>query len=296
MRNWKTWKTLALAVLVLMTTTACELRKVPAGHVGVKVHLLGNKKGPDVEEVGMGRYWLGINEDLYLFPTFTQNYTWTAGWDTDDGDEARDEQFVFQTVEGMEVSADVGISYRIDPKQVDTVFQKYRRGIDEITDTFLRNMVRDALVKHSSTREVEEIYGAGKTELMQLVQRDVTAEVADIGIIVEKIYWIGNIRIPAQVTRALNLKIEATQAAAQRENEVAKAKAEAAIAVAQAEGRAKSLIAEASAEAEAIRLQGEALRQNPQVLQLRQIEKWDGILPRFSGGGAVPFINVDPAQ
>ena len=64
-----------LGALALMGT-ACS--KVPSGHVGVKVYLLGGEKGVDSEELGVGRYYIGINEELYLFPTFKQNYVWTA--------------------------------------------------------------------------------------------------------------------------------------------------------------------------------------------------------------------------
>lgn len=96
--------------------TACS--KVPAGHVGVKVFLLGGEKGVDSQELGVGRYWIGINEDLFLFPTFTNNHTWVGK-----------EKLSFQTVEGLEVTADVGISYRVDPTKVTAVFQKYRKGI-----------------------------------------------------------------------------------------------------------------------------------------------------------------------
>ena len=35
-----------------------------------------------------------------------------------------------------------------------------------------------------------------------------------------------------------------------------------------------------------------ALEANPQILQLRALEKWDGHLPRVTGG-SVPFLNVD---
>ncbi|TON81215.1 transposase, partial [Vibrio parahaemolyticus] len=56
--------------------TGCS--KITAGHVGIKVNLLGGDKGVQAEEVGVGRYWVGVNEELYSFPTFSQNYVWTA--------------------------------------------------------------------------------------------------------------------------------------------------------------------------------------------------------------------------
>lgn len=280
--------TLTLIALLALTFTGCA--KVPAGNVGVKVYLLGSSKGVDVEELGVGRYWIGVNEDLYLFPTFTQNYTWQR----DGGpDEVEDESISFQTMEGLTVNADIGISYAVNPQKVTDIFQKYRRGIDEITDVFMRNMVRDALVTVASSREIESVYGTGKADLIREVEQMVRNQVADIGINVEKIYWIGELRLPPTVVQAIDAKIRATQMAQQRQNEIAQAQAEAQKEIEAARGVAESRLAVARAEAGAISLKGEALRANPEVIQLNAIEQWDGSLPRITGGGAVPFINVD---
>ncbi|MHC3915154.1 hypothetical protein ACI0FN_01117 [Alcaligenes nematophilus] len=273
----KLYTRIAMAAAVGLLA-ACS--KVPAGHVGVKVHLLGGEKGVDTEELGVGRYWVGWNEDLFLFPTFTQNHTWT---DKD--------RLSFQTVEGLAVSADVGISYHVNPAKVTSVFQKYRKGIDEITDIYLRNMVRDALVKRASSLGIESVYGAGKASLIEQVQADVAGQTGDIGITIEKIYWVGELGLPETVVGSINAKIQATQMAAQRQNEVAQARAEAEKAVAAAKGEAEARLTLATAEADAIRIKGDALRQNPGVVSLSAIEKWDGKLPVYSSD-TVPFIQI----
>lgn len=278
--------------LVLVLAASCALAacsKVPAGNVGVKVNLLGSSKGVEVEELGVGRYWIGFNEELYLFPTFTQNYVWTKG--RNEGSPV-DESMSFQTVEGLSVSADVGISYSIQPKKVSAIFQKYRKGVDEITDIYLRNMVRDALVTEASTLEMATVYGKGKADLIKSVEENVKQQVEELGITIERVYWVGNLRLPATVVKSLNAKIEATQKAAQRRNEVEQAKAEADKKIEEARGIAESKLAIAKADAQAIKLQGEALRSNPSVLQWEAIKTWDGVLPKFTGSSAIPFINV----
>lgn len=276
---------IALIALLGLTVAACD--KVPAGNVGVKVYLLGGQKGVDVEELGVGRYWIGINEELYLFPTFMQNYTWVR-------DEANgvDESLSFQTVEGLTANADIGISYSIDPTKVTDIFQKYRRGVDEITDTFLRNMVRDALVKAAASKPIEQVYGAGKAELIATVQEDVKSQVAEIGIKIDKIYWIGDIRLPPKVIESINAKIEATQRAQQRQNEVAQARAEADKKIEEARGQAESILKVAEAQAKANQLLSESI--TDELVRYRALEKWDGVLPRMTGEGAVPFIDVTP--
>ena len=182
---------LPIFIGVVRLSAACA--KVPAGHVGIKLYLLGGEKGVDIEELGPGRYWIGLNEELYLFPTFTQNYTWTKEpVDRDDTDES----ITFQTDQGLAVNADVGISYHVDPAKVTTLFQKYRKGIEEITDIYLRNMVRDALVTEASTRQIEMVYGSGKAELLAAVEKRVRAQVEPLGINLERLYWAGEFRLP----------------------------------------------------------------------------------------------------
>lgn len=284
-------------VLAVLMLSACS--KVPAGNVGVKVYLLGGSKGVDTEELGPGRYWIGMNEELYLFPTFTQNYVWTREPVDENGDgnlsdtDGIDESISFQTVEGLSVNADIGISYRIDPSKVPLIYQKYRKGIDEITDLYLRNMVRDALVTVSSTKKIETVYGAGKADLIASVEAAVRKQVEPLGIVVERIYWVGNLRLPDNVTASINAKIQATQMAEQRRNEVEQAKAEAEKARQTAQGEADAKLLIARAEAESIRIRGEALRDNPALVELNAVDKWDGKLPvTMMGGDAVPFIRV----
>jgi len=276
------------ALALVLALTACS--KVPAGNVGIKAYLLGTSKGVDTEQLGPGRYWIGVNEELYLFPTFTQNYVWTKA--CVEGD-CENEELGFQTVEGLAVTADVGISYRIDPDKAALIFQKYRKGVDEITDLYLRNMVRDSLVKNASSMKVESVYGAGKSRLIEQVQADVTSQVKDLGIIIEKVYWVGELRLPSVVAESINAKIKATQMAEQRRNEVEQSKAEADKAIEAARGQAESALVVARAEAQAIQIKGEALAQNPGLIEYTKVTRWDGRLPRYSGGAAMLTIPVE---
>lgn len=275
-----------LAVFGLMfVLTGCD--NVPVGSVGIIVHKLGGTKGVDSEEVGVGRYWLGVNDELFTFPTYSQNESWIYR------QSGKDESITFQTKEGLSVNADIGITYNIQADKVSNVFQKYRKGIDEISDIYLRNMVRDALVKEASTRPIESVYGEGKADLIEDVEKLVRSQVQDIGINVEKINWMGDLRLPQTVVEAINAKIGATQKAAQRENEVAQAKAEADKVIETARGEAQSRLAIAKAEAEAIRMKGDALKDNPKLAELSAIEKWNGELPQYMLGGSTPFININ---
>lgn len=269
-------KLVTIFMLSLVFLTGCT--NVPSGFVGVKVYLLGGPKGVDTEVLGTGRYMIGVNEQLFLFPTFQQTYTWTASLE----DDKHDESISFQTKEGMQVNADVGISYSLDREKIPLIFQKYRRGVDEITDTFLRNNVRDAFTEASSTMTVESVYGEGKVDLMKQVLEKVRNTVGPIGIVVDDIYLVNSIRLPENVVKALNAKIEATQRAQQRENELREAEAEAKKNVAKAEGEAAALLATAKAQADANTILAKSL--TAELVELKRIEKWNGSVPQVLGG------------
>ena len=258
-----------LAVIALgISLAACD--NVPAGNVGVKVKRYGDERGVNVETLTPGRYMSAINTDVFLFPTFTQSRTWEGN-----------ESFTFQTGKGMAVTTAVGVSYYIKPDNAPKVFQKYRRGVDEITDVYLRAMIRDALNNAGAKIEAEDAYGPGREKLQSDVQMVVAKAAAEVGIEVEKIYFVGKMELPPEVITSINNKIKAAQDADKKETELRGAEADAAKAIAQARG-----------DAEATRIKGEALRSNPQVLQQQLIEKWDGKLPVYQAGNANNTIKL----
>jgi regulator of protease activity HflC (stomatin/prohibitin superfamily) len=267
-------KSILFALFASCALAGCS--KVPAGYQGVIVNLYGSSKGVDAEAVGVGRYWVGINQELFTFPTFLQNYTWTKD------NAEQDESITMQTSEGLSINTDAGITYNIKPENVVKVFQKYRLGIDEITNTFLRNMVRDAMNNVSSTMTVEQLYGAQKEDFISKVNTIVKQEAAQDGIDVDKIYLIGSFRLPQTVIDSINSKIQATQNAMKVENEVATAKAE-----------AQKTIIEAQARSQANDIVSKSL--TAEFLQYQALQKWDGKLPQVTSG-SVPFVRIPDAK
>lgn len=269
-----------IVMAVAMMSTGCT--RVPPGEVGVKVYLNGGSKGVDQEVLGAGRYWIGFNEDLYLFPIFQQNYVWTK--DSTEGS-PNDESITFQTSDGMSMGADIGITYNIPPENVGKVFQKYRKGVNELTDVVLRNMVRDAFVKYASSYTAEEAYSTKKSVLLDSVKTRVVASAGKDGVVVNDIYYIGSMTLPKQILDALNNKIKAIQDAQRIENEVRSAKAEAEKAVAVAEGQALAM--------EAVARGNRALAASitPTLIELKRIEKWNGQLPQVQGGSGT-FVTL----
>lgn len=264
-----------VAVISLTCLSFCS--KVPAGYRGVKVNLYGSDKGVAEQSLGVGRYYIGWNSELYLFPTFLQNYSW------------KDEQAItMQTSEGLSIRTDAGITYSIQPDNVVKVFQKYRLGIEEITNTFLHNMVRDAMNEVASTMTVEQIYGAQKETFISKVNEIVKREAFSTGIEVDKIYLVGSFELPVSVVNSINSKIQASQNAMKVENEVATAKAEAQKTIVEAQARGQQILINAESQAKANRILAESL--TAEFVHYQAILKWDGQLPKFTGSGTMPFI------
>ena len=279
----------AMLFLILATSfsmSACGVTSVPAGHVGVKVYLLGGDKGVDAEVLPVGRYFLTINEEIYLFPTYNVNYVWTQA--SDEGS-PNDESITFQDRDGLAINGDFGIEYAIEPTMVATLFQTYRKGVAEITDIVLRNKVRDSITKLSSSLSAEELYSSKKNWLMSTVEDDVRKQMLPIGIKVLKIYVINNFRLPSEVVNSINAKIQATQNAQRIQNEVESARAEADKKIQEARGQAESLLMVAKAEAEANQLKQRTLTK--ELIEYEAVQKWNGQLPQVSGNNT-PFINI----
>ena len=255
-------KTLISAAIILgsLCLTGCD--RVEPGNVGIKVNKLGDDKGIG-EVVGVGRYWTGLNTEVYIFPTFKQMKTY-------------DEPFSFQMSDGTTIGYHIGVAYKVDPAKVTTVFQTYRKGVDDITDTDLRQKVADAL-----------------NRLASKMTTDIQEEMTPIGIQVMSLSYVGKPEYPPTVIDSINAKVTANQKTLQREQEVKQREAEANMLRAEAAGQADAIRTKAQAEADAIRLRGEALRQNPGVMELEAINKWNGTLPQYmTSNTAVPFVPV----
>ncbi len=265
-------------LLILFIVWCMFFKMIQPGYVGVVVDMLGDSKGVEAKELHVGMHWIAPWKSVYQFPIFEQNDTW-------EGDR---EGFNFQTSEGMAVAADIGITYHLRPDSIPAIFQRYRRGMDEITHVFIRNYIRDAINKSASRTKIEDLY-SGKESFFEDVEKHVREDLSPIGIELSRIYLIGRFHFPQTVIAALNAKIEAMQRAQQRENELREAEAEAKKQVAKAEGQARCVILQAESEAKANVVLAKSV--TPELIQWQAVQKWDGKMPHVTSG-AMPFIEV----
>lgn len=268
-----------LAVVAMTSLTGCYERVEP-GNVGIIVNRLGDEKGVDQEVKGVGRYWIGWNEDLYTFPTFKQMKTY-------------DGIFTFQMSDGTTIGYHIGVAYKVNPTKVATVFQTYRKGVDEITDSDLQQKIADSLNRLASRMTTDKFIDGGKSDLLTEALSMIQAEMTPVGIEVISLSYVGKPEYPPTVIASINAKVTANQVTLQREQEIKQSEAEAEKERAKARGESDSARIRAQGEADAIKLRGEALAANPNVIQLDAIAKWNGVMPTtMVPGASVPFVPV----
>ena len=139
-----------------------------------------------------------------------------------------------------------------------------------------------------------------KTKIQESIEAFVNATLSEKG--VSGAVMLANVAITDfdfsdEFNRAIEEKVQAEQEALKAKNEklrrVTQAEAAAAERTLAADAEAYQIEAASKARAEAIRREAEALRDNPDLIQLRIAEKWDGQLPQVNGGGALPLLNIE---
>jgi len=273
----KPLKSFLLFFLLSLMLSSCGCQNVNAGYVGVKVYLLGSKKGVDREVLPVGQYFIGINEQLYTYPTFIQRYSFTLG--TKDGDSPEDEAFYFQNKDGVKCNIDVGIQCHAEPDKISVLFQTYREELRDVIHKNVRLFIQEGVQKYLTLLSTEELYSDKKNIAIKSIESDLIERLAPIGIKIISLSSLSNVRFPEEVDKAIVAKIQATQEAMQRENEVQKARADAEI-----------KITAAKAEAESIRMRQQVI--TPNLIQYEAVQKWNGVLPSYMMGNGVPFINI----
>jgi regulator of protease activity HflC (stomatin/prohibitin superfamily) len=284
----------------VITHFLVEATRIEAGYTGIEVNLAGSQRGASEIPIRTGWvFYSPLTTQVIEFPTFVQTVKWTR--DMNEGHPIN-EEMGFNSKEGMEISADVSLSYAIDPKHVPDFYVKYRvNDLDVFTHGILRDIVRNSLNEVASTYVVEDIYGEKKAEFLGKVEQQIQDKVANVGVGIQQFGFIGAPRVPSVIANAITAKAQAIQEAERAKNELATTQAEAAKKIAEAEGDAKSSVTRAQGEADANRIRQSSL--TPQLLELRRLEnqrayidKWNGQLPSVQAGQGTGLLMQLPKQ
>lgn len=175
------------------------------------------------------------------------------------------------------ITAVVALNLRLD---VDKVANVYQTIGENYLDTIVAPAMQEGIKAITARYTAEEL--VSKRESVRTDMATLLAEkLGPSGIKIEALNIV-NLDFSPSFNTAIEVKVTAEQNALAAKNMLAQKQYEAQQAVATAEGKAKALAVE-----------GKALESNPQILQMRALEKWDGKLPQIMGGnGAVPFIQT----
>lgn len=210
------------------------------------------------------------------------------------------------TIDNQEVDVVFTVFYRIPAKNVEYIYtnnRDYRQRLYSLTVDRLK-----AAMGQVNVQSVAEKRGELRDTIKATLQKDAAplgVEVTDFQL--TDLQYTDAFRQAvnnAAVQKANIESVEYQRQQAQKQAETAKIQAEGtANAVrAKADGDAYARVAEATAEAKAIQLQGEAqaaairaqadaLKENPNLVELRRAERWDGKLPtNVYGSAPIPFL------
>lgn len=268
--------------IFVMIIISASCTRIDAGHVGIQVNLYGDEKGvQDITEV-TGMVWYNpITTKIYEFPTFIQHKVWTA--DIQEGSPIN-EEFTVTTKDGMSLSFDVGLDYAVVSNRVPEIFRKYRKDLGQISNEFIRTLIRNSYNNTASTFSAEDIVSR-RADYETIVRKEIYADMEKAGFSVSQVSIIGKIRLPETLEEAINSKIRAVQEAIRAENEKQRIIAEAQKQIEEAKGYAQAKKIKAEADAYEYNAKRQSL--TPLIIQQQYIEKWDGKLPVY---GDVPKL------
>jgi regulator of protease activity HflC (stomatin/prohibitin superfamily) len=207
---------IGLVFILLGIITSC-VKQIDSGEVGVKV-LFGSIQN---DVMGSGLHFINPLLDVKKIDIKTQNYTMTGV--NDEGHQAADDAIRVLTSDGLEVTIDLTVLYRViaadAPKLLRETGDDYR---DKIVRPITRTMIRDNAVYYQAV----DLFGNKRDEFQQRIYRSLEQNFKLRGLMLEQLL-VRNITLPNSVKASIESKINAEQDAKKMEFVLLKEKQEA---------------------------------------------------------------------
>lgn len=168
----------------------------------------------------------------------------------------------------QQINVELRVLYRIPEGMIVKIFRDY---YGDPFDSLIAPRVSEALKEVTALQSAEQIVKR-REEIKAKTLQSSRAKIGDL-LVIEDIV-IQDVKLSKELETAIEAKMV-------QEQEAAKAK----FTQAKAEIEAQTAIIRAKGEAEAIRVRGRAVQDNPGLVQLQIVEKWNGISPLVIGGG-----------
>jgi regulator of protease activity HflC (stomatin/prohibitin superfamily) len=173
----------------MLTLEGCFFRSTGPTEVGVKVRKWSlTRKGvdPEIYQPGATFIVLPIIHDWYTFDTKLQNMEFTIKRGR--GDRQTRDDLLFKTIDGNDISLDVIISYRIDPKKAPDILQFIARDDTELRENIVRTVARSRPRDIFGELKTEDFYNAEKrAEKAEAAKIELNRILQPFGIIVERV-------------------------------------------------------------------------------------------------------------
>lgn len=268
----KKFLNLILAVaFVSIAFTSCTV--VDSGEVGIMFHKWSSDSQDYGGVEGTCKGWVTYNPfttSVSTYPTFTQR-----------------KQYETINVNAKDASLfemDPTIAYHINPDKACDIFVKYRVGIKELEEGYIRTCIYEAY-RTCANQYTSDSLMSNRANFERDVRARLEKSLMAEGFIVEE--FTSKITPPKSLTSMIDAKNAAIQSALKAENEVKEAEANAKINIAKARGTAEATKIKADAEAYYNRTIAASL--SPLIIQEDWIEKWNGEVPTVVGGGNMMF-------
>jgi prohibitin 2 len=168
----------------------------------------------------------------------------------------------------QQIVIDLRVLYRIPEGSVVKLFQDY---YGDPFQSLIAPRVLEAIKETVASQSAEQVVKNReqiKTRALELARKKVGTLLLVEDIVIE------NIALTKELENAIEAKMVQEQEAAKSKYVQQRAQIDADTAVIQAKG-----------EAESIRIRGDALKDNPTFVDLKIVDKWDGLAPLVIGGG-----------
>jgi len=274
---------LALILFVLAAGWA-SFTVIQPGNVGV----VFNRWSGALKTVGQGVAWrIPWITQVQSYPVALRTYTMVLR--SSEGQRG-DDSIDLPTKEGQHIRQDISVTYNTSQDKAADVFRAFRGAdIADIESTFVRRTIITVAQNAAGQMSLTDLISNQRGMLQTQIQSDLESEMRKMGFVVDKVN-LGASHLPDIIEKQLQQKMAAQQQAQQAEYELQRQQTLAKAKVAEAEGDAQSTLVKAKAQAEANKLLQEAL--TPLLIQSKAIERWNGTLPQFTGGGPVPFLDL----
>jgi regulator of protease activity HflC (stomatin/prohibitin superfamily) len=191
-----------IVVMLIGISISCFVQ-IDAGQVGVKK--LFGKVQPDVLESGL--HFINPLYEVEKLDVKTQNYTMSGIHD--EGTKQGDDAIRVLTADGLEVTIDLTVLYRLIP--VDAPRLVRETGVDyeyKIVRPIARTRIRDNAVYY----EAVALYSTKRDEFQNRIFQGIENDFKKRGLLLENLL-VRNITLPAAVKSTIEQKIQAEQEA-----------------------------------------------------------------------------------